>query len=254
MIKQINEQLEVLEKELDRMKSVTEYYKDTNQNSVLILSELKEYHSKYIETVDQLFKLYSDTVEDLKNNTNSIVENEISRLMSIGNQIETSNLKISDEITQVLCKYKETINSTDRLIGSLEALNLKEQFDNQTKQISDEARKVSIQITKFQDDTNSEINTLEIAIMNRVNEQSTELKQLLDSNNTNNLDGLERIKIELIESVNSVQNKLVSLLESDKFELSKIIENQSIKLDKAKTIQYVIGILVIIGIAVQFIK
>lgn len=254
MIKQINEQLEVLEKELDRMKSVTEFYKDTNQNSVIILSELKEYHSKYIETVDQLFKLYSDTVEDLKNNTNSIVENEISRLMSIGNQIETSNLKISDEITQVLCKYKETINSTDRLIGSLEALNLKEQFDNQTKQISDEARKVSIQITKFQNDTNSEINTLEMAIMNRVNGQSTELKQLLDSNNTNNLDGLERIKLELIESVNSAQNKLVSQLESDKFELSKIIENQSIKLDKAKTIQYVIGILVIIGIAVQFIK
>ena len=66
---QINEQLGLLQKELSRLKTVTDYIDGAKENSISIIAELKKVQQNYAVYTDKIFNLYKQYVDDLKKNT-----------------------------------------------------------------------------------------------------------------------------------------------------------------------------------------
>ena len=65
---QINEQLGLLQKELSRLKTVTDYIDGAKENSISIIAELEKVQQNYAVYTDKIFNLYKQYVDDLKKN------------------------------------------------------------------------------------------------------------------------------------------------------------------------------------------
>lgn len=66
---QINEQLGLLQKELSKLKTVTDYIDGAKENSISIIVELEKVQQNYAVYTDKIFNLYKQYVTDLKQNT-----------------------------------------------------------------------------------------------------------------------------------------------------------------------------------------
>jgi hypothetical protein len=66
---QINEQLGLLQKELTKLKTVTDYIDGAKENSISIIVELEKVQQNYAVYTDKIFNLYKQYVTDLKQNT-----------------------------------------------------------------------------------------------------------------------------------------------------------------------------------------
>jgi len=158
MREQINEQLELLEKELSRLKDVTDYIDNTKKTAHEVVAELRDIQKKYSTYTDKIFELYKNSIEEiyskndkalidsfnhykkstdeLKRETEILVKETVLQLENTGNQIDLTNREKLVEIKRLLENYRKTVEATDRLVETLSAVNFPTRLDaieNQTK-------------------------------------------------------------------------------------------------------------------------
>lgn len=158
MKEQINEQLELLEKELSRLKDVTDYIDNTKKTAHEVVRELQDIQKKYSTYTDKIFELYKNSIEEiyskndkslvdsfnhykkstdeLKRETEILVKETVLQLENTGNQIDLTNREKLVEIKRLLENYRKTVEATDRLVETLSAVNFPTRLDaieNQTK-------------------------------------------------------------------------------------------------------------------------
>ena len=158
MREQINEQLELLEKELSRLKDVTDYIDNTKKTAHEVVRELQDIQKKYSTYTDKIFELYKNSIEEiyskndkslvdsfnhykkstdeLKRETEILVKETVLQLENTGNQIDLTNREKLVEIKRLLENYRKTVEATDRLVETLSAVNFPTRLDaieNQTK-------------------------------------------------------------------------------------------------------------------------
>jgi len=145
MKEQINEQLELLEKELSRLKNVTDFLDDTKRTAQEVVKELRDIQKKYSIYTDKIFELYKNSIEEiystngkalvesfhhykkstdeLKRETEIIIKETVSRLVNTGNQIDLTNREKLVETKRLLENYQKTVEATDRLVETLSSVN-----------------------------------------------------------------------------------------------------------------------------------
>jgi hypothetical protein len=158
MKEQINEQLELLEKELNRLKDITDYIDNTKKTAQEVVKELQDIQKKYSTYTDKIFELYKNSIEEiyskndkalvesfnhykkstdeLKRETEILVKETVLQLENTGNQIDLTNREKLVEIKRLLENYRKTVEATDSLVKTLSAVNFPARLDvieNQTK-------------------------------------------------------------------------------------------------------------------------
>lgn len=132
---QINEQLGLLQKELSRLKTVTDYIDGAKENSISIITELEKVQQNYAVYTDKIFNLYKQYVDDLKKNTEIQINDGVLKFETTGNKIDTTNKEKLVETKRLLEQYKKIVEATDSLVKTLEAVDFPTRLDQQDKEI-----------------------------------------------------------------------------------------------------------------------
>ena len=117
---QINEQLGLLQKELSKLKTVTDYIDGAKENSASIIVELEKVQQNYAFYTDKIFNLYKQYVTDLKQNTEIQINDGVLKFETTGNKIDTTNKEKLVETKRLLEQYKKIVEATDSLVKNLE--------------------------------------------------------------------------------------------------------------------------------------
>lgn len=120
---EINEQLGLLQNELSRLKTVTDYIDGAKENSISIVAELEKVQQNYAVYTDKIFNLYKQYVDDLKKNTEIQINDGVLKFETTGNKIDTTNKEKLVETKRLLEQYKKIVEATDNLVKTLEAVN-----------------------------------------------------------------------------------------------------------------------------------
>ena len=96
MKEQINEQLALLEKELSRLKKVTDYIDDTKETAQVVISKLKEVQKNYSTYTKKIFDLYKTSVEQLKRETELQIMEGVIHFETTGSKIDQTNKEIQE--------------------------------------------------------------------------------------------------------------------------------------------------------------
>jgi hypothetical protein len=120
---QINEQLGLLQKELTKLKTVTDYIDGAKENSISIIVELEKVQQNYAVYTDKIFNLYKQYVTDLKQNTEIQINDGVLKFETTGNKIDTTNKEKLVETKRLLEQYKKIVEATDNLVKTLESVD-----------------------------------------------------------------------------------------------------------------------------------
>lgn len=162
---EINEQLGEMQKELSRLKKVTDYIDGAKENSISIITELEKVQQNYAVYTDKIFNLYKQYVSDLKQNTEIQINDGVLKFETTGNKIDTTNKEKLVETKRLLEQYKKIVEATDNLVKTLESVDFPTRLlaiDNNIEAVNSalkEGQTLTNQRLDFQD---KEIKTLKI--------------------------------------------------------------------------------------------
>lgn len=129
MKEQINEQLALLEKELSRLKKVTDYIDDTKSTAQSVIYELKTLQVNYSSHLSKIYDLYTSTVEQIKKETELQIKEGVIHFETTGSKIDKTNREKLLETKKLLENYRKTVESTDNLVKTIEAVNFPRRLD-----------------------------------------------------------------------------------------------------------------------------
>ena len=120
---QINEQLGLLQKELERLKSVTDYIDSAKENSLSIVNELERVQQNYTTYTDKIFALYKQHALDIKQHAEVQINDGVLKFETTGNKIDNTNKEKLVEIKRLLEQYRKIVEATDNLVKTLESVD-----------------------------------------------------------------------------------------------------------------------------------
>ncbi|GAB3422030.1 hypothetical protein [Niabella aquatica] len=165
---QINEQLGLLQNELTRLKTVTDYIDGAKENSISIIAELEKVQQNYSVYTDKIFNLYKQYVDDLKKNTEIQITDGVLKFETTGNKIDTTNKEKLVETKRLLEQYKKIVEATDNLVKTLETVDFPTRLSTIDKNIQA---------------VNSALNEAKQSIENKQSENQKILFQRLEQQN-----------------------------------------------------------------------
>lgn len=171
---EINEQLGLLQKELSRLKTVTDYIDGAKENSISIITELEKVQQNYAVYTDKIFSLYKNYVDDLKRNTEIQINDGVLKFETTGNKIDTTNKEKLVETKRLLEQYKKIVETTDNLVNTLEAVD----FPTRLSTIDKNIQAVNSALNDAKHSIESKQNENQSAINQRLDQQDKEIKLL----------------------------------------------------------------------------
>ena len=171
---QINEQLGLLQKELSKLKTVTDYIDGAKENSTSIIVELEKVQQNYAVYTDKIFNLYKQYVTDLKQNTEIQINDGVLKFETTGNKIDTTNKEKLGETKRLLEQYKKIVEATDNLVKTLESVDFPTRLstiDKDIKAVNSALREAKQSIEKNAADNQTKI-------IQRLDLQDKEIKTL----------------------------------------------------------------------------
>ena len=171
---QINEQLGLLQKELSRLKTVTDYIDGAKENSISIIAELEKVQQNYAVYTDKIFNLYKQYVDDLKKNTEIQINDGVLKFETTGNKIDTTNKEKLVETKRLLEQYKKIVEATDSLVKTLEAVD----FPTRLSTIDKDIQAVNSALNKAKQFIESKQSENQTILLQRLDQQDKEIKLL----------------------------------------------------------------------------
>lgn len=171
---EINEQLGLLQKELSRLKTVTDYIDGAKENSISIIAELEKVQQNYAVYTDKIFSLYKNYVDDLKKNTEIQINDGVLKFETTGNKIDTTNKEKLVETKRLLEQYKKIVEATDNLVNTLEAVD----FPTRLSTIDKNIQAVNLALNEAKQSIESKQNENQTALNQRLDQQDKEIKLL----------------------------------------------------------------------------
>lgn len=170
----INEQLGLLQKELSRLKTVTDYIDGAKENSISIIAELEKVQKNYAVYTDKIFNLYKQYVDDLKKNTEIQINEGILQFETTGNKIDTTNKEKLVETKRLLEQYKKIVEATDSLVKTLEAVD----FPTRLSTIDKNIQAVNSALNEAKQSIESKQSENQTILLQRLDQQDKEIKLL----------------------------------------------------------------------------
>jgi len=169
---QINEQLGLLQKELSKLKTVTDYIDGAKENSISIIVELEKVQQNYAVYTDKIFNLYKQYVTDLKQNTEIQINDGVLKFETTGNKIDTTNKEKLVETKRLLEQYKKIVEATDSLVKTLEAVD----FPTRLSTIDKDIQAVNSALNEAKQSIESKQSESQTILLQRLDQQDKEIK------------------------------------------------------------------------------
>lgn len=171
---QINEQLGLLQKELTKLKTVTDYIDGAKENSISIIVELEKVQQNYAVYTDKIFNLYKQYVTDLKQNTEIQINDGVLKFETTGNKIDTTNKEKLVETKRLLEQYKKIVEATDNLVKTLESVD----FTTRLSTIDTNIKAVNSALNEAKQSIEKNATDNQAIIIQRLDLQDKEIKTL----------------------------------------------------------------------------
>ena len=171
---QINEQLGLLQKELTKLKTVTDYIDGAKENSISIIVELEKVQQNYAVYTDKIFNLYKQYVTDLKQNTEIQINDGVLKFETTGNKIDTTNKEKLVETKRLLEQYKKIVEATDNLVKTLESVD----FPTRLSTIDTNIKAVNSALNEAKQSIEKNAIDNQTIIIQRLDQQDKEIKTL----------------------------------------------------------------------------
>lgn len=171
---QINEQLGLLQKELSKLKTVTDYIDGAKENSISIIVELEKVQQNYAVYTDKIFNLYKQYVTDLKQNTEIQINDGVLKFETTGNKIDTTNKEKLVETKRLLEQYKKIVEATDNLVKTLESVD----FPTRLSTIDTNIKAVNEALNEAKQSIENNATDNQAIIIQRLDLQDKEIKTL----------------------------------------------------------------------------
>jgi hypothetical protein len=171
---QINEQLGLLQKELSKLKTVTDYIDGAKENSISIIVELEKVQQNYAVYTDKIFNLYKQYVTDLKQNTEIQINDGVLKFETTGNKIDTTNKEKLVETKRLLEQYKKIVEATDNLVKTLESVD----FPTRLSTIDKNIKAVNSALNEAKQSIEKNATDNQAIIIQRLDLQDKEIKTL----------------------------------------------------------------------------
>jgi len=171
---QINEQLGLLQKELTKLKTVTDYIDGAKENSISIIVELEKVQQNYAVYTDKIFNLYKQYVTDLKQNTEIQINDGVLKFETTGNKIDTTNKEKLVETKRLLEQYKKIVEATDNLVKTLESVD----FPTRLSTIDTNIKAVNSALNEAKQSIEKNATDNQTIIIKRLDIQDKEIKTL----------------------------------------------------------------------------
>ena len=171
---QINEQLGLLQKELTKLKTVTDYIDGAKENSISIIDELEKVQQNYALYTDKIFNLYKQYVTDLKQNTEIQINDGVLKFETTGNKIDTTNKEKLVETKRLLEQYKKIIEATDNLVKTLKSID----FPTRLSTIDTNIKEVNSALNEAKQSIEKNVIDNQAIIIKRLDIQYNEIKTL----------------------------------------------------------------------------
>ena len=170
----INEQLGLLQKELTKLKTVTDYIDGAKENSISIIVELEKVQQNYAVYTDKIFNLYKQYVTDLKQNTEIQINDGVLKFETTGNKIDTTNKEKLVETKRLLEQYKKIVEATDNLVKTLESVD----FPTRLSTIDTNIKAVNSALNEAKQSIEKNATDNQAIIIQRLDLQDKEIKTL----------------------------------------------------------------------------
>ncbi len=171
---QINEQLGLLQKELTKLKTVTDYIDGAKENSISIIVELEKVQQNYAVYTDKIFNLYKQYVTDLKQNTEIQINDGVLKFETTGNKIDTTNKEKLVETKRLLEQYKQIVEATDNLVKTLESVD----FPTRLSTIDTNIKAVNSALNEAKQSIEKNATDNQAILIKRLDIQDKEIKSL----------------------------------------------------------------------------
>jgi hypothetical protein len=171
---QINEQLGLLQKELSKLKTVTDYIDGAKENSISIIVELEKVQQNYAVYTDKIFNLYKQYVTDLKQNTEIQINDGVLKFETTGNKIDTTNKEKLVETKRLLEQYKKIVEATDNLVKTLESVD----FPTRLSTIDTNIKAINSALNEAKQSIEKNATDNQAIIIQRLDLQDKEIKTL----------------------------------------------------------------------------
>lgn len=171
---QINEQLGLLQKELSKLKTVTDYIDGAKENSISIIVELEKVQQNYAVYTDKIFNLYKQYVTDLKQNTEIQINDGVLKFETTGNKIDITNKEKLVETKRLLEQYKKIVEATDTLVKTIEKVD----FPTRLSTIDTNIKTVNSALNEAKQSIEKNVTANHSIIIQRLDLQDKEIKTL----------------------------------------------------------------------------
>lgn len=171
---QINEQLGLLQKELEKLKSATQYIEEAKGNSDRIIVELEIIQQNYAVYTDKIFNLYKQYVNDLKKNAEIQINDGVLNFETTGNRIDTTNKEKLVETKRLLEQYRKIVEATDNLVKTLETVD----FPTRLSAINMNIKAVNTALNEAKQSIEKKQSDNQVLLIQRLNEQDKEIKMM----------------------------------------------------------------------------
>ncbi len=171
---QINEQLGLLQKELNRLKKVTDYIDNAKENSVSIIVELEKVQQNYSVYTEKIFGLYKQYINDIKQNTEIQINEGVLKFETTGNKIDATNKEKLIETKRLLEQYKLIVEATDNLVKVIESVD----FPDRLTRIDKEINSLNTLINKGQQSIENTLSLNQTIIIQRFEQQDKQIKTI----------------------------------------------------------------------------
>lgn len=171
---QINEQLGLLQKELSKLKTVTDYIDGAKENSISIIVELEKVQQNYAVYTDKIFNLYKQYITDLRQNTEIQINDGVLKFETTGNKIDTTNKEKLVETKRLLEQYKKIVEATDNLVKTLESVD----FPTRLSTIDTNIKAVNSALNEAKQSIEKNAANNQTIIIQRLDLQDKEIKTL----------------------------------------------------------------------------
>lgn len=171
---QINEQLGLLQKELNRLKKLTDYIDNAKENSVSIIVELEKVQQNYSVYTEKIFGLYKQYINDIKQNTEIQINEGVLKFETTGNKIDATNKEKLIETKRLLEQYKLIVEATDNLVKVIESVD----FPDRLTRIDKEINSLNTLINKGQQSIENTLSLNQTIIIQRFEQQDKQIKTI----------------------------------------------------------------------------
>ena len=168
----INEQLEELQEELSKLKTITDYIDTSKNNAAMLIEEVSKIHNNYDRYTKNIHNIFQQYIKDMSDDVSVRLKTEIKELQEVGYFISTSNQEKIIEVQNLLKKYKNIVEVSNHLVEKIESID----FSKKLNYIDTKIQLLSDALVTMQTSIEQHQVTIQMQLIQRLGKQDQVIK------------------------------------------------------------------------------